>query len=138
MFATLRKILDTAEDAVQTVRALNVLTELDALVDDRISTVLASELEGADLSDQVTNEVQNLDLPDRDEIESTIDEKLDSYFRWDRPLDQEISSEIEDQMDTITDTVIEALGERLVNSPEFREEFCGFLAGKVADTAEAS
>lgn len=138
MFATLRKILDTAEDAVQTVRALNVLTELDALVDDRISTVLADELESADLSDQVSNEVQNLDLPDRDEIESTVDEKLDNYFRWDNPLDQLVSNEIMDQMDTITDTVIEALGERLVGDKEFREEFCGFLAGKVADTAEAS
>ena len=133
MFNRARKMLDRAENAVQTVRALEVLTELDSLVDDRISTVLADELENADLSGQVSNEAENLDLMNREDSESMIDEKLENYFRWDNPLSDLLTSELEDQMDTITDHVIEALCERLITHEEFRKDFCDALAGKVKE-----
>ena len=134
MFAEIRSLIDKLETLTDALSALPVLTALDDLVDDRVRTVIAEDL---DVSDAVGDELQNLDLPDRDEVNSTIEERVDEIIRgWNSPVDEKVESAIEDAKPDLSDEAITELTERLVSDEEFRAKFNRRLQGLTDDVAE--
>lgn len=134
MFAEIRSLIDKLETLTDALSALPVLTALDDLVDDRVRTVIAEDL---DVSDAVGDELQNLDLPDRDEVNSTIEERVDEIITgWDSPVDGKVESAIEDAKPDLSDEAITELTERLVSDEEFRARFNRRLRGLTDDVAE--
>ena len=131
MFAEIRSLIDKLETLTDALSALPVLTALDDLVDDRVRTVIAEDL---DVSDAVGDELQDRDIPDRDEVNSTIEERVDEIITgWNSPVDEKVEEAIAEARPGIEADTIEALGERLVSDEEFRRNFNGFLAGKTTD-----
>ena len=134
MFAEIRSLIDKLETLTDALSALPVLTALDDLVDDRVRTVIAEDL---DVSDAVGDELQNLDLPDRDEVNSTIEERVDEIIRgWNSPVDEKVESAIEDAKPDLSEEAITELTERLVSDEEFRAKFNRRLQGLTDDVAE--
>jgi hypothetical protein len=134
LFAEIRSLIDKLETLTDALSALPVLTALDDLVDDRVRTVIAEDL---DVSDAVGDELQNLDLPDRDEVNSTIEERVDEIITgWDSPVDGKVESAIEDAKPDLSDEAITELTERLVSDEEFRARFNRRLRGLTDDVAE--
>lgn len=134
MFAEIRSLIDKLETLTDALSALPVLTALDDLVDDRVRTVIAEDL---DVSDAVGDELQNLDLPDRDEVNSMIEERVDEIITgWDSPVDGKVESAIEDAKPDLSDEAITELTERLVSDEEFRARFNRRLRGLTDDVAE--
>jgi hypothetical protein len=134
LFAEIRSLIDKLETLTDALSALPVLTALDDLVDDRVRTVIAEDL---DVSDAVGDELQNLDLPDRDEVNSMIEERVDEIITgWDSPVDGKVESAIEDAKPDLSDEAITELTERLVSDEEFRARFNRRLRGLTDDVAE--
>jgi uncharacterized membrane-anchored protein YjiN (DUF445 family) len=134
LFTEIRSLLDKLENLASAVSALPTLTELDAMVDDRIRTVIAEDL---DVSDAVGDELQDRDLPDRDEVNSTIEERVDEIITgWNSPVDEKVEYAIEQAKPDLSEEAITELTERLVSDEEFRAKFNRRLQGLTDDVAE--
>jgi hypothetical protein len=134
LFAEIRSLIDKLETLTDALSALPVLTALDDLVDDRVRTVIAEDL---DVSDAVGDELQDRDIPDRDEVNSTIEERVDEIITgWDSPVDGKVESAIEDAKPDLSEEAITELTERLASDEEFRARFNRRLQGLTDDVAE--
>lgn len=131
MFSEIRSLIDRLENIANALSVIPTLTELDELVDSQVRTIISDEL---DVSDAVAEELQDRDIPDRDDISTMVEEQVSEIIGgWNSPVDDKVEEALRDARPDIEADTIEALGERLVSDEEFRRNFNGFLAGKTTD-----